>query len=53
MKLFELDELVRAVCPIDGLNSEGVIWFKEEATEEQRNVGRLLIQQHLSALEIG
>ncbi|MFZ4124583.1 MAG: hypothetical protein ACOYJ2_00735 [Rickettsiales bacterium] len=51
MKLYELDELIRAVCPIDGLNSEGVIWFRPEATQEQKDAAEALIAEHLAALE--
>lgn len=36
MKLYQLDELIKTVCPIDGINSNGVIWFKPEATDEQK-----------------
>ena len=36
MKLHEIHEQVAALAPIDGLNSNGVIWFKPEATPEQR-----------------
>lgn len=36
MKLHELDALIKTVCPIDGVNSDGVIWFKPEVTEAQK-----------------
>ena len=32
----KLHECVAKVCPIDGLNSNGTIFFKPEATEEER-----------------
>lgn len=36
MKLFELDEKIAEVCPIHGLNSRGVISFKDDATAKQQ-----------------
>lgn len=36
MKIWELDEAIKVVCPIDGVNWNKVIWFKPEATEDQR-----------------
>ncbi len=51
MKLWELDELVRAMCPIHGLNSQGVISFKNEATSEQREAATALVAARLAELE--
>ena len=51
MKLYELDELISAVCPIDGINSNGVIWFQESASAEARAAAEALMQQHLTQLE--
>lgn len=50
MLIEELDAMVRAVCPIDGINSKGVIWFKPEATPEQRAAAQALISEHLAKL---
>jgi hypothetical protein len=36
MKLHELDVLIKAVCPIDGLDSSGRIMFPDAATAPQR-----------------
>lgn len=47
MKLFELDELIKSVCPIDGINSDGEIWFSDTATEEQKAEARDLIINNL------
>lgn len=51
MKLHELDTLIKTVCPIDGLNSNGEIAFTEEATDEQRQVAQALVTEHLPQLE--
>jgi hypothetical protein len=51
MKLWELDELIRTVCPVDGINSDGVIFFKETATEEERITAEALMQQYFSEIE--
>ena len=32
----DLTNEILKVCPIDGFNAEGVIWFRPEATREQR-----------------
>ena len=36
MRLYKLDTAIRAVCPIDGVNSAGVISFSTTATEKQK-----------------
>lgn len=43
MKLWEIDEQIKLVCPIHGISSDGVISFKDEATEEERTAGQALI----------
>lgn len=50
MTIEELDALVKAVCPIHGLNSNGVIWFKPEATTDQRLAAQAVVATHLSEL---
>lgn len=50
MKIAELDTMIKAVCPIDGINSAGVIWFKPEATPEQRAAAQALMDTNLSKL---
>ena len=52
MKIRELDALIKVVCPIDGVNSDGVIWFKPEATAEQRAAAQQIISENLASLEI-
>ena len=52
MKLYELHELINAVAPIDGCNSDGVIWFKPEATEEQRAAAQAIMDAELPNLEL-
>lgn len=51
MKLHELDELIKAVCPISGINSDGVIWFLPEATPAQKAAAQALMDEHLPQLE--
>jgi hypothetical protein len=51
MKLYELDQLIKAVCPIEGVNTEGVIWFLPEATLEQRAAAQELMDEHLGSIE--
>ena len=48
MKLYELDDLIKAVAPIDGINSSGAIWYKPEATAEQRAAAQALMDAHLA-----
>lgn len=50
MKISELDVLVRAVCPIDGINSGGVISFRQEATVGQRSAAQALMDANLPTL---
>jgi hypothetical protein len=51
MKLYELDELIKTVCPIDGINSNGVIFFREIANAEERAAAEALMAAHLPQLE--
>jgi hypothetical protein len=51
MKLYELDGLIKTVAPIDGINSDGVIWFKPEAADEQKAAAQALMDAHLAELE--
>lgn len=50
MNIAELHTLIAAVCPIDGINSEGVIWFKAEATEGQQAAAQAVMDANLSQL---
>lgn len=50
MKLGELDALIRSVCPIDGINSDGEIWFRPDATDDQKALALALMNQHLPEL---
>lgn len=52
MKLWELDEAIKAVCPIDGVSSEGAIWFKPEATEEQKAAAQAIMAERLPEVEL-
>lgn len=50
MKLHDLDQLIRAVCPIDGIDSNGNITFKPEAAQPQRDAAEALMAQHLGSI---
>lgn len=50
MTLGELNDLIKAVCPITGINSDGAIWFEPEATEDQKAQAQALMDQHLSEI---
>ena len=52
MKIMELDELVKTVCPIHGLSSDGTIWFKPEATPAQKAAAQALMDEHLASVEM-
>ena len=52
MKLYELDDLIKTLCPIEGVNSSGAIWFKPEATPEQREAAEALMAQMLPQLDV-
>lgn len=53
MKLFELNGMISAVAPIDGINSDGVIWFKPEATDDQKAAAQAVMDAHLHEVESG
>jgi hypothetical protein len=42
MELWELDQAIRAVCPVEGVRSNKTIVFKPEATQEQRDAALAL-----------
>lgn len=46
MKLNELNDIIALVCPIYGINTDGVIWFKPEATEAQKAEAKAIMDQH-------
>lgn len=46
MKLHELDALIKAVCPIDGLDSAGRIMFADAATAPQRAAAQAVFDTH-------
>jgi len=50
MKIGELNDIIQAVCPIIGINSNGEIWFKPEATDEQKAAAQSLMDQHLQEI---
>lgn len=52
MKIYELDQLIKIVCPIEGVNSDGAIFFKPEATDEQKAAAQALMDEHLPSLDL-
>ena len=50
MKLHEIHAEIAALAPIDGINSGGVIWFKPEATTEQRAAAQARMDELLPSL---
>ncbi len=50
MKLSELHKLVAAVCPIEGINSEGAIVFSAEATEGEQAAAAAVVTANLHRL---
>lgn len=51
MKLYQIDEAIKVVCPIDGIDSNGVIQFRPEATDEQKAAARAIMDAELPNLE--
>lgn len=51
MQLWQIDNEIRLLAPIEGVNSEGAIWFKPEATEEQRTAAETKMAELLPMLE--
>ena len=51
MKLHEIHAEVAALAPIIGVNSNGVIWFKPEATAEQRTAAEAKLAELLPLLD--
>lgn len=52
MKLYKLDKLIQSVCPIDGINSDGAIFYRSEATSQQRAEAAALMAQYLPSLTL-
>lgn len=50
MKLYDLYELIAAVCPIDGINSDGAIFYRPEATDPQRLAAQVAMDANLPRL---
>lgn len=51
MKLYEIHEAISELAPIDGVNSEGVIWFKDEATAAEKAAAQAKLDELLPLLE--
>lgn len=52
MRIEALDAAIKAVCPIDGVDSNGGISFKPEATDEQRAAARAIMDAELPTLDL-
>lgn len=50
MTLAQLNDLIASVCPIVGINSDGVIWYKTEATDQQKADAQALMDQHKASI---
>jgi hypothetical protein len=50
MTIGQLDALIKAICPIHGINSDGVIWFKEASTEAQREEAVIILNLNIDKL---
>lgn len=53
MLIEDLDQLIKTVCPIDGIDTKGAIWFAVGATAEQKAAARALMDAHLPTLGQG
>jgi hypothetical protein len=51
MLLGDLDKLIRAVCPIYGITSEGTIVFKPEATGLEKSDAQNIMDAHIGDLD--
>jgi hypothetical protein len=51
MKLHELDELIKTVCPISGISSEGVIWFLPDATQAEREAAQAIMDANIALVD--
>jgi hypothetical protein len=51
MKLWELSEMIAAVCPVDGINSDGVIFYKPEVTPTQQSAAEALMVAHIASVD--
>jgi len=50
MLIEQLDQLIRAVCPIDGIDSAGGINYRAEATTEQRRAAQTVMTDNVGKL---
>lgn len=53
MLIEDLDQLIKTVCPIDGIDTSGTIWFSAGATDSQKTAARALMDEHLPTLGQG
>lgn len=53
MLIEDLDQLIKTVCPIDGIDTSGTIWFSAGATDSQKAAARALMDVHLPTLGQG
>lgn len=53
MLIDKLDREIKKICPIDGIDSSGTIWFKAEATQQQRRAAQAIMDAELPTLGQG
>ena len=51
LTLAELTTMLQAVCPILGVNTDGVIWFAPSATQAQKDAATALMTQNLKNIK--
>lgn len=44
--VFDLDQKIRAVCPIDGVSADGEVFFHPSATPEQRQAAQEIMDSY-------
>lgn len=52
MRIDEIDVAIKAVCPIDGCNSNGTIFFQEAATAQERAAAQAIMDANLPTLDL-
>lgn len=50
MNIAKLDALIKQVAPIDGVNSDGVVSFKPEATKDEIAAALAIVAEQLPLL---
>lgn len=48
----DLDQAIKAACPVDGIDSNGRIYFRADATPGQRAAAQQLMDDFIAAPEV-